>query len=60
MESWVVATGLVFLYVLVTIVLGFLANRAMTPDLEDFRLYGPKAGFVVPGGQKLHQFPKVG
>ncbi len=47
MESWVVATGLVFLYVLVTIVLGFLANRAMTLDLEDFLLYGRKAGFVV-------------
>ena len=47
MESWVVATGLVFLYILVTIVLGFLANRAMSLDLEDFLLYGRKAGFVV-------------
>ncbi len=47
MESWVVATGLVFLYILVTIVLGFLANRAMSVDLEDFLLYGRKAGFVV-------------
>ena len=42
-----VATGLVFLYILVTIVLGFLANRAMSVDLEDFLLYGRKAGFVV-------------
>ena len=40
MESWVVATGLVFLYILVTIVLGFLANRAMSLDLEDFFLCG--------------------
>ena len=47
MESWVVATGLVFLYILVIIVLGFLANRAMSLDLEDFFLYGRKAGFVV-------------
>ena len=42
-----VATGLIFLYILVTIVLGFLANRAMSVDLEDFLLYGRKAGFVV-------------
>ena len=47
MESWVVATGLIFTYILITIVLGFLANRAMTVDLEDFFLYGRQAGFVV-------------
>ena len=47
MDSWVVATGLILAYVLVTIVLGFLANRAMSLDLEDFLLYGRKAGFVV-------------
>ncbi|MEC9299117.1 MAG: sodium:solute symporter family protein [Gemmatimonadota bacterium] len=47
MESWVVATGLILLYVLVTIVLGVLANRAMSLDIEDFLLYGRKAGFVV-------------
>jgi Na+/proline symporter len=47
MESWVVATGAVFLYILVTIVLGVLANRAMSVDLEDFLLYGRKAGLVV-------------
>ena len=47
MESWVVATGLIFAYILVTIVLGFLANRAMSVDLEDFLLYGRQAGFVV-------------
>ena len=47
MESWVISTGLVFLYVIITIVLGFLANRAMSLDLEDFLLYGRKAGFVV-------------
>jgi len=47
MEAWVVATGLIFLYLLVTIVIGFVANRRMSGDLEDFLLYGRKAGFVV-------------
>ena len=47
MESWVVATGLVFLYLIFTIVLGVVANRRMTVDMEDFLLYGRRAGFVV-------------
>ncbi len=47
METWVIATSLIFLYLLVTIVLGFLANRRMTVDMEDFLLYGRKAGFIV-------------
>ena len=47
MEAWVVATGLIGLYLLVTIVLGIVANRRMSADLEDFLLYGRKAGFVV-------------
>ncbi len=42
-----VATGLIFLYILVTVILGFLANRVMAVDLEDFLLYGRRAGFVV-------------
>jgi len=46
-EPWVVATGLIFLYLVATIVLGIVANRRMTVDLEDFLLYGRKAGFVV-------------
>jgi len=46
-EAWVVATGLIFIYLLFTIVLGVVANRRMTVDLEDFLLYGRKAGFVV-------------
>jgi SSS family solute:Na+ symporter len=46
-EPWVVATGLIFLYLLVTIVLGVVANRRLTVDMEDFMLYGRKAGFVV-------------
>ena len=47
MEPWVVATSLIFLYLLVTIVLGAVANRRLTVDMEDFLLYGRKAGFVV-------------
>jgi len=46
-EPWVVATGLIFVYLLATIVLGIVANRRMTVDMEDFLLYGRKAGFVV-------------
>jgi solute:Na+ symporter, SSS family len=46
-EPWVVATALIFAYLIFTIVLGFVANRRMSVDLEDFLLYGRKAGFVV-------------
>jgi SSS family solute:Na+ symporter len=47
MEPWVVATSLIFVYLLATIVLGIVANRRLTVDMEDFLLYGRKAGFVV-------------
>ena len=47
METWVVATGLIFVYLLITLWLGVVANRRMTVDLEDFLLYGRKAGFIV-------------
>jgi SSS family solute:Na+ symporter len=47
METWVVATGLIALYLLFTLVLGAVANRRMTVDIEDFFLYGRKAGFIV-------------
>ncbi|MCH1571813.1 MAG: sodium:solute symporter family protein, partial [Longimicrobiales bacterium] len=47
MEPWVVATSLIFIYLLATIVLGVIANRRMTGDMEDFLLYGRKAGFIV-------------
>ncbi|MGB1779063.1 MAG: sodium:solute symporter family protein, partial [Longimicrobiales bacterium] len=47
MEPWVVATSLIFLYLLATIVLGVIANQRMTVDMEDFLLYGRRAGFVV-------------
>jgi SSS family solute:Na+ symporter len=47
MDTWVVATGLIFVYLLATVALGVVANRRMTVDLEDFLLYGRKAGLVV-------------
>lgn len=47
MEAWVVSTGLIFVYLLATIVMGIVANRRMSVDMEDFLLYGRKAGFVV-------------
>ncbi len=47
MEPWVVSTSLIFVYLLVTIVIGAVANRRMSVDLEDFLLYGRRAGFVV-------------
>lgn len=47
MEPWVVSTGLIFVYLLATVVIGAVANRRMSIDLEDFLLYGRKAGFVV-------------
>jgi SSS family solute:Na+ symporter len=47
MEPWVVATSLIFIYLMVTIVLGAVANQRLTVDMEDFLLYGRKAGFIV-------------
>ena len=47
MDAWVVATGLIALYLVFTVVLGVVANRRMAVDMEDFLLYGRKAGFVV-------------
>ncbi len=47
METWVIATGLVAFYLLLTIGLGAWANRFLAVDVEDFLLYGRKAGFIV-------------
>jgi len=47
MEPWVVSTGLIFLYLLATIVIGVLANRKGTASMEDFFLYGRQAGVIV-------------
>ncbi len=47
METWVVATGLIFVYLMASLVLGVVANRKLTVDIEDFLLYGRKAGIFV-------------
>ncbi len=47
MPAWVIATGLIVVYLLITLVLGAVANQKMTVELEDFLLYGRKAGFFV-------------
>ena len=47
MESWVVSTTLIFVYLVATIVIGILANRKGTSSMEDFFLYGRQAGFIV-------------
>jgi SSS family solute:Na+ symporter len=46
-EPWIVATTLIAAYLLFTIGVGVVANRRLTLDVEDFFLYGRKAGFVV-------------
>jgi SSS family solute:Na+ symporter len=46
-ETWVVATGLIALYLAVALAVGVVANRRMAIDIEDFFLYGRKAGFIV-------------
>jgi len=46
-QTWVVATGLIFVYLIISLVVGIVANRRLTVDMEDFLLYGRKAGFVV-------------
>ena len=47
MEPWIVSTGLIVAYLLFTIGVGVVSNRKLTVDVEDFFLYGRKAGFVV-------------
>lgn len=47
MQPWLVATGLIFIYLLVTILIGVVASRRLTVDVEDFFLVGRKAGFIV-------------
>ncbi|HXI02139.1 MAG TPA: sodium:solute symporter family protein, partial [Candidatus Saccharimonadales bacterium] len=47
MPGWMISTGLIFVYLIATLVLGAVANRKMTVNMEDFLLYGRSAGFVV-------------
>ena len=47
MEPWVVATSLIFLYLVATVVIGAVANRRLAVNMEDFLLYGRQAGVIV-------------
>ena len=47
MQPWIVSTSLLFVYLLVTIVIGAVANRRLSANLEDFLLYGRQAGVIV-------------
>ncbi len=47
MDTWILATSLIFLYLVVTLVIGWAANRRLSSDLEDFLLYGRRAGAFV-------------
>ena len=47
MQPWVVATSLILVYLLATIVIGAVANRRLSANLEDFLLYGRQAGVIV-------------
>ncbi|MGH7574536.1 MAG: sodium:solute symporter family protein [Longimicrobiales bacterium] len=47
MQTWVVATALIGVYLLLTLGVGAVANRRLTLNVEDFFLYGRRAGFVV-------------
>ena len=47
MEPWVVATSLIVLYLLATVVIGAVANRRLAVNMEDFLLYGRQAGVIV-------------
>jgi len=47
LAPWVVSTGLILVYLLMTLALGALAQRKGTGELEDYLLYGRKAGFFV-------------
>ncbi len=47
MEPWIISSGLIFTYLLISLLIGWIAHRRLSVDMEDFLLYGRKAGFVV-------------
>ena len=47
METWVVATSLIGIYLLITLGVAVVANRRLTVDMEDFLLCGRRTGFIV-------------
>ncbi len=47
MQAWVVATTLVAAYLVAVLIIGEIARRRTSKTIEDFLLYGRKAGIVV-------------
>ncbi len=47
MENWVIALLIIGSYLLLTLVLGLIANRRLDGSMEDFLLYGRKARFPL-------------
>ncbi len=47
MAPWIVATGTIFAYLILTLCIGVVANRRLTPSLEDFFLGNRAAGGVI-------------
>jgi SSS family solute:Na+ symporter len=47
MEPWVVSTSLIAIYLLVCLGLGFVAGQRLKVNMDDFIMYGRRAGFFV-------------
>jgi len=47
MKAWVIATSLITVYLFGCLVVGWLAGRRMKGDMDDFAVYGRRAGFFV-------------
>ncbi len=47
MEAWVIATSLIAIYLVGCLVVGWLASRKLEVNMEDFAVYGRRAGFFV-------------
>jgi len=47
MDAWVIATTLIGVYLLGCLVVGWLAGRKMEVNMDDFAVYGRRAGFCV-------------
>jgi SSS family solute:Na+ symporter len=47
MEPWVVSTSLIVIYLVVCLGLGALAGRRLKVNMDDFMMYGRKAGFFI-------------
>jgi solute:Na+ symporter, SSS family len=47
MQPWMIVVGIVAVYLLITLLLGVIAYRQARVNLEEFLLYGRRAGFIV-------------